>query len=158
MERWLSNPVEKGVPVSSSPGGPDPAPAPGRLGTDRADCEVTEIATRRRFTAEYKVGILKEAEGLRGRELVALLRREGLYRSHLDAWRVQEARGSLESRKRGRKPDPRTELRAKVSILQKQNEQLKRKLERAETIIELQKKLSDLLKLASETSRSGEAI
>lgn len=156
MESRLSSPREKQGPVSSSGDGPDPAQPTEQQGNVRAESEVPETATRRRFTAAYKLEVLKETDGLRGRELVALLRREGLYRSHLDAWRVQEARGSLESCKRGRRPDPRTELRAKVSILQKQNEHLKRKLERAETIIELQKKVSDLLRLASETSRSGE--
>ena len=116
--------------------GPEGAPDP----------EVTERAKRRRFTAEYKLRILREADACKGDgDLGALLRREGLYSSHLATWRRQRdeiAKAGLKARKRGPKPkavDPR------VKRLERENARLKRQLEQAETIIEFQKKLSKLL-------------
>ena len=80
-------------------------------------------------------------------EIGALLRREGLYSSHLTTWRRQRDRGQLAGltpKKRGRKPDPQA---AELARLQRENEQLKARLEQAETIIEVQKKLSQMLGL-----------
>src|SRR5436305_2751112 len=80
------------LPASRSEGIPDP--------------ELVERAQRRRFTAEYKLRILRQAEACtRPGEIGALLRREGLYTSHLTAWRKQRDAGALEAldRKRGRK-------------------------------------------------------
>ena len=112
-------------------GGPIAAPDP----------EVTARATRRRFTAEYKLRILREADACKGNgDLGMLLRREGLYSSHLSTWRRQRdanARVSLAPKKRGRRAkavDPR------VKQLGRENARLKRRLERAEAIIEIQKK------------------
>ena len=116
--------------------GPEGAPDP----------EVTERAKRRRFTAEYKLRILREADACKGDgDLGALLRREGLYSSQLATWRRQRdaiARAGLKARKRGPKSkavDPR------VKRLERENARLKRRLEEAETIIDFQKKLSKLL-------------
>lgn len=110
------------------------------------DPEVTERAKRRRFTAEYKLRILREADACKGHgDLGALLRREGLYSSHLATWRRQRdeiTEAGLKARKRGPKPkaeDPR------VKQLERENLRLKRRLEQAETIIDFQKKLSKLL-------------
>lgn len=110
------------------------------------DPEVTERAKRRRFTAEYKLRILREADACkRDGDLGALLRREGLYSSHLATWRRQRdeiTKAGLKARKRGPKPkaiDPR------VKQLERENDRLKRQLEQAETIIKFQKKLSKLL-------------
>lgn len=110
------------------------------------DPEVTERAKRRRFTAEYKLRILREAAACkRDGDLGALLRREGLYSSHLATWRRQRdeiAKAGLRARKRGPKAkvvDPR------VKQLQRENDRLKQRLEQAETIIAFQKKLSKLL-------------
>ena len=78
-----------------------------------SEVEVMAKPTRRRYTAEYKLRILREAEVSSGRgELGALLRREGLYSSNLTAWRKQRERGKLEglSRKRGPAPKPRNPL------------------------------------------------
>jgi transposase len=78
-----------------------------------------------------------------------LLRREGLYSSHLTTWRRQRDRGQLAGltpKKRGRKPEPQA---AELARLQRENEQLKARLEQAETIIEVQKKLSQMLGLPS---------
>jgi transposase-like protein len=110
------------------------------------DPEVAERAKRRRFTAEYKLRILREADACKGDgDLGALLRREGLYSSHLSTWRRQRdeiAKAGLKARKRGPKSkavDPR------VKQLERENARLKRRLEEAETIIDFQKKLSKLL-------------
>ena len=110
------------------------------------DPEVTERAKRRRFTAEYKIAILREFDACKGDgDVGALLRREGLYSSQLAAWRRQRdeiAKTGLKARKRGPKPkavDPR------VKQLERENVRLKQRLEQAETIIDFQKKLSKLL-------------
>ena len=104
---------------------------------------VTEKATRRKFSAEYKLRILAEAEASRERgQIGALLRREGLYASTLDKWRKQRARGTLGGAKRGPKVD---EQAAELRRLQRENERLQQQLRRAENIIEIQKKLAVLL-------------
>jgi transposase-like protein len=74
-----------------------------------------------------------------------LLRREGLYSSHLDKWRTQRERGVLQAlapQKRGPKPDPQA---TEIAQLRRENEQLRTRLQRAEHIIEVQKKLAELL-------------
>ena len=104
---------------------------------------VTEKATRRKFSAEYKLRILAEAEGSTERgQIGALLRREGLYASTLDKWRKQRARGTLGGEKRGPKVD---EQAQELRRLQRENERLQQQLRRAENIIEIQKKLAVLL-------------
>ena len=111
------------------------------------DTEVPAKARRRRFTAEYKQKILREAEGCRkAGEIGALLRREGLYSSHLAAWRAARARGEragLEAKRRGTKPrggrDPR------VAELEREVQRWKGRAERAEFLVGVQKKVSLLL-------------
>jgi transposase-like protein len=104
------------------------------------DPEVVPKAERRRFTAEYKQRILAEADACSQRgEIGALLRREGLYRSHLDKWRAQRRAGALQAlapQKRGPKPDPQA---AELARLRRENERLQQRVQRAETIIEVQK-------------------
>ena len=121
------------------------------------DPEVRPKAQRRQFTAEYKKRLLDEADACttpsqRG----ALVRREGLYSSHLTTWRRQRAHGILDGlapKKRGVKPDPlaleNTQLRSEIKHLEQQ-------LHRAETIIEVQKKVSQLLSLPTESSQKDE--
>ena len=120
----------------------------GQLEAEVPDPEVVPRAKRRQFSAKYKLRILTEADQCTQRgEIGALLRREGLYSSHLTTWRRQRDRGQLaglSSKKRGRKPDPQA---AELARLQRENEQLKARLEQAETIIEVQKKLSQMLGL-----------
>jgi transposase-like protein len=114
------------------------------------DPEVVEKAVRRQFTAAYKLRILKEAEAasaIKG-AVAALLRREGLYSSHLSTWREQREAGSLGAlapKKRGRKPAEKNPLAKRVAQLEAQNRRLSKKLEHAELIIEAQKKLAALL-------------
>ncbi len=108
--------------------------------------EVTERAKRRRFTAEYKLGILRKADACKGDgDVGALLRREGLYSSQLAAWRRQRdelAKAGLKARKRGPKAkvvDPR------VKQLERENARLRRRLERVELMLDIQKKASEML-------------
>ena len=114
-----------------------------------ADPEVADRPIRRQFTAKYKLRILREAESCsRPGELGALVRREGLYLSYLGMWRRQRDKGILEgvgSKKRGKKAKPNQELLEENKRLRRQNERLKKRLGDAETIIEVQKKVSSLL-------------
>jgi transposase-like protein len=112
------------------------------------DPEVPEKATRRRFTAEYKLRILREAQGCGEQyQLGALLRREGLYYSYLTTWRKQVEKGTLDalsSKKRGpkaRKPDPSAR---RIAEQGKEILKLRSKLRKAGLIIEAQKKIAEL--------------
>ena len=113
------------------------------------DPEVPAKARRRRFTAQYKLGILEEVDRCtQPGEIGAVLRREGLYSSHLSKWRQQRDAGALAGltpKKRGRKPRPVDPQAQRVAELERENARLRDKLEKAETIIEVQKKLSQLL-------------
>ena len=117
-------------------------------GPERApDPEVETRAKRRRFTAEYKARILREAERCRKPgEIGALLRREGLYASHLITWRRQREKDGVAglSRKRGRKADPESGSARKIAQLEGANRRLSEKLRKAEIIIEFQKKMAEL--------------
>ena len=108
----------------------------------RAEVEVQPRATRRTFSAEYKRCILAEADTWPRGQVGALLRREGLYYSHLTKWRGEREAGRLTDRARGPKANP---DRAQVDRLARENAALKRKLAQAEAIIEAQKKLARLL-------------
>ena len=112
------------------------------------DPEVVVKAQRRHFSAEYKRRVLQEADACTQRgEVGALLRREGLYSSHLTTWRHQRQRGELQGltpAKRGRKADPQA---AENARLVRETERLKAQLARAELIIDVQKKVSQLLGL-----------
>ena len=112
------------------------------------DPEVPAKAQRRRFTAAYRLGILKQADACkRPGELGALLRREGLYSSHLANWRRQREQGALrDMRGRRRGPTPRP-IDSRVKQLEAENRRLERKLQRAETIIALQKRVAEILEI-----------
>jgi transposase len=120
--------------------------------TNVLDPEVVPKAKRRMFSAKYKLRILEEANSCtEAGQVGALLRREGLYSSHLTTWRRQRDKGVLKGlspQKRGRKR--KDELEREVVRLQRENERLQASLEQAETIIDVQKKLSRLLGLATE--------
>ena len=109
--------------------------------------EVQPRATRRRFSAAYKRQIVEEAAQCEHGELGALLRREGLYHSYLAKWREEYATGTLSDKARGPHPNP---TAAEVKRLEQENARLQRKLERAEAIIEAQKKLARLLEYQQE--------
>ena len=108
--------------------------------------EVLENPLRRRFTAEYKLRILTEADALTDSGQIGdLLRREGLYSSHLTTWRRQREAGSIQAlqpQKRGRRRDP---VIQENEQLRRDHDRLARRLQKAEAIIEIQKKISELL-------------
>ncbi len=111
--------------------------------------EVVARAARRRFTAAEKLRVLREADGCtKPGELSALLRREGLYSSHLSAWRAARKGGELAGltpRPRGPKARPVDPRDKKIAELERQTRRLQARLERAEGLIELQKKVAQLL-------------
>jgi len=123
--------------------------------TPLVESEVVARAQRRSFPAEYKRRILQEADRCSQLGQVgALLRREGLYSSHLTTWRRQREQGELGSRQRGQPPaDPAIQEGVR---LRRENERLRKRLAQAEAIIEVQKKLSNLLGLASEALPKGD--
>ena len=136
-----------GVPpttTATGPGGPvagngEPIPNPA----------VSEKPVRRRFMAEYKLRMLREADRCTvPGQLGALLRREGLYSSHLTTWRQQRDEGTLAGltpKRRGRKANPDAPLIAENQRLKRETQRLEARLRQAETIIEVQKKLSEIL-------------
>jgi transposase-like protein len=124
------------------------------LATGIPDPEVVPRAKRRRFTAAYKLRIIREADACtEPGQIGSLLRREGLYSSYLSKWRRQREEGQLQalsSKKRGRKgQDPSLE---ELAQLQRENERLRARVEQAEIIIDVQKKLSKLLGLTTDTT------
>jgi len=113
------------------------------------EIEVVAKAQRRRFTAAYKRRILQEAERCtKPGEVGALLRREGLYSSHLTTWRAARARGELaglEGRRRGPKPAGPDARARRILALEREVRRWRARAERAEALVEVQKKLSALL-------------
>lgn len=120
------------------------------------EVEVVAKAERRRFTAEYKVKVLREADQCkRPGDIGTLLRREGLYWSNLSNWRKQRERGELaglRGRKRGPEKKEKNPLAERVRELERDNARLERRAERAEGIVELQKKISQILGIELEKS------
>lgn len=122
-----------------------PAILASRMPLLRIDTEVGPKAERRRFSTAYKLSILEQADRCKNPgEIGALLRREGLYGSHLSKWRKLRATDEL-GQKRGRPVDPDAELRRQLQRTQKDNERLRRKLRQAEILLEVQKKASEIL-------------
>jgi len=145
-----------GIPCPGTAQGADSMPS---LPVKPPDPEVPEKAVRRRFTAEYKLHILRQAEACRDEEGIgALLRREGLYSSHLTTWRRQRDAGilsGLRPKQRGRKANPIHPLQAENEQLRKNYSRLQKRLKQAELIIEVQKKISQMLGIPLETSEKG---
>lgn len=137
-EEVASRPVEGAVGDRNRTAGARVPEAP--------DPELMERPKRRSFTAKYKLKILREAEACsKPGEIGALLRREGLYTSHLSAWRKQRDRGALKelSKSRGRpKPDPRD---AQIAKLERRAERAEAELAKARKVIEVQGNVSALL-------------
>lgn len=135
----------------SSAGGAEPA---------RIRSEVLEKATRRTFTADYKQRILAQADACSDPGCIGkLLRSEGLYSSHLSKWRAereQAIRAGL-SKPRGRKPQEPNPLAGENARLQAEIQRLQMRLTQAETIIDVQKKLSQLLGLSEMPAAVGES-
>lgn len=144
--------------------------APPREGTAAAIREAARAAgpataerpLRRTFTAEYKQRVLREADAASGEEgaIGALLRREGLWSSHLTAWRRLRERGALaglKPKKRGPKPAPKSALTDENAQLRRQNARLQSELDKAKIIIDVQKKLSALLGIPMPENPSEES-
>ena len=135
--------AEQAAPLSGCPersgGSPDRGAEP--------DPEVPERAKRRRFTAEYKERVVRAADACRKPgEVGALLRREGLYSSHLTAWRKQMREHGVQGlfvKRRG--PAPKPKPSARELQLEREKRKLEKKLAKAELIIEFQKKVHALL-------------
>ncbi len=131
----------------------------GVLGANLHNPEVPAKATRRRFSAKYKNDILQEADACKGipGAIGRLLRQEGLYSSHLTTWKKQSEEGKLAGltpKKRGRKASHVNPLGTKVKTLESEINRLEGKLEKAETIIAFQKKLSEMLGINLEKKES----
>jgi transposase-like protein len=125
--------------------------------SQRPDPEVVPKAKRRTFSASYKLWVLEEADKCRQQpgQIGALLRREGLYSSHLTTWQRQREAGQMAGlmpQKRGRKAN---EEAAEINQLRQENKRLTRQLEQAELIIEAQKKLSEILGITLEQPKDG---
>src|SRR5512143_33040 len=122
------------------------------------EVEVMAKATRRRFTAEYKLKILREAEACaQAGTIGALLRREGLYFSNLRTWREQLRRVGelgLAPQRRGPAPRPKNPLAARVAALEREVSRQKARADRAEALVELQKKVAAFLE-SERTRKSG---
>jgi transposase len=137
-------------PIGAPAAGPPP-PTPG------AEIEVVAKAQRRRFTAEYKRRIVRAADRCTTTGAIgALLRREGLYASYLTTWRAARDRGELEGlapKQRGPKvepPDPREKKRAEQ---EREITRLTKRAERAEALVEIQKKVAALLGVPLESEQ-----
>ena len=128
---------------NSSTSNPKPPPS--------SSNEVAAARSRRGFTLAYKRKIVRMAEGLASGEVGALLRREGLYSSHLSNWRqfLANLDAKTPEPKRGRKPDPLRPEKIRIDKLERENARLEKKLKQAEAIIDAQKKLCALLGLPS---------
>ena len=124
------------------------------------DPEVADKAVRRRFTAEYKLRILTLADACtEPGSLGTLLRQEGLYASNLNTWRHQRERGVLSAltpKKRGRKETVRDPLLVENEKLRRENERITKRLNQAEIIIDVQKKVSQILGIPLATPEEGE--
>ena len=113
------------------------------------DPEVVPRARRRRFSGAYKLRIVEEADACtKPGEIGALMRREGLYTSHLSTWRRARDQGQLDAltpKRRGPKPDPDRPLQRRNAQLEREVVRLGKRLETAEIIIDVQRKVSRLL-------------
>lgn len=152
----VAEPANVGTDVFSD-GAPEGARrAPGGAPSEKtaSSSEVVAVAKRRRFTAAYMQRIVREADAcLAPGAIGALLRREGLYSSHLSKWRLQVAASdaaSAPNKTRGPKPNAAKMVDPRVANLELANEKLTKQLDRAKLIIGAQKKLCDLLGLPTE--------
>lgn len=151
---------ERSEPVRAGRASPASGESVGlRNGTP--DPEVSEKVTFRRYPAAYKLKILREADRCtKPGETGALLRREGLYSSLLCSWRRQRAAGEsngLAGKKPGRSDAPRGKLAAEVKLLRRENRRLEGKLRRAEVVLDIQKKASELLGIPLNTPEFDES-
>ena len=139
--------------------GQDEGQVPSPVPVSPPDPEVPAKAVRRQFSAKYKLKILEQVEACtEPGEVGRLLRREGLYSSHLVAWRKAQREGSLqalEPKKRGRKAADRNPLEPQVQRLQREVSRLEEELRKAHLILDVQGKVAGLLGLNFGTEKSS---
>jgi transposase len=118
--------------------------------------EVVDKARRRRFTRAYKLDILMQIDACSAvGQIGALLRREGLYSSHLTNWRLQRSQGLLDNSATKKRAAKATNHNARVSQLERENTRLKARLRQAELILDIQKKASEILGIPLKTLDNG---
>lgn len=134
----------KNQPIQSQDSTTDAQPE-----TPRVDIEVPEKPKRRRFTAAYKLRILEEIDAAEPGDQGAILRREGLYTSHISDWRTARRAGALSAlkKKRGRKPDPNKAANKRIAQLERELAKTQEELRKARLILEVQGKVAGLLGL-----------
>ena len=128
---------------------------PGRVsdaGTRRPDPEVPERARRRTFTAKYKLEILAAYDAAPDGEKGALLRREGLYSSHIDYWRRARDAGALAGLAAPRGPKRRDPQAERIADLEADKQRLEQELAKARFVVDVQAKLHALLETISESA------
>jgi transposase-like protein len=152
QESGQSGSPEEGARRASGAGDRQPFEAP-------PDPEVPDKPVRRKFTADYKMRILEEADRCKEPgEIGALLRREGLYSSHLSTWRRNRREGTLGAlapKKRGPAPDPTVPFKKRIGELEREVSSLRKELAQAMTIIDVQKKVSGLLQATEKTDEES---
>lgn len=135
-------------------------PLPSAASLSPPDPEVSDRPQRRTFSAADKLRILEEIDRARPGDIGAILRREGLYSSNVGRWRRQRDAGQLRGlalAKPGPQSPPANPLKSNVERLERENARLRERLTRAEAVIELQKKLSDVLGLPLSSTDRGES-
>jgi transposase len=147
----------KGTEEAGEEGGMPPSSPAARASRGLRPVPEPEVkAQRRQFSAAYKLKILQAADACKGPgEIAALLRREGLYFSHLSKWRKLRRLDTLD-RMRGRKPDQDAELKQRIQELERENERLQSRLRQAAKIIEVQKKVSEILGISLDETDSSD--
>lgn len=154
-----SSPLVRGTPPAVAAGGsegersePERTPAATAGGNETPDPEVVGHPVRRRFSAAYKQRILAEVDAAAGTGAIGrIIRREGLYSSQLTSWRKARSRSeraALAPKKRGPKPVAKNPLQAENTQLKREKTQLQKKLHTAELMLDLQKKVSQILGIA----------
>lgn len=138
LETMKDQPIQSQIPTT------DALPE-----TPRVDIEVPENPKRRRFTAAYKLRILEEVDAAEPGEQGTILRREGLYTSHISDWRTARHAGALSGlqKKRGRKPDPNKVDKKRIAQLERALAETQEELRKARLILEVQGKVAGLLGL-----------
>lgn len=155
----VTRPLTAGERSEVSPSGNGSASTAWSRNLMMSDPEVPAKPKRRQFTAAYKLQVLQQADACQKYgEIAALLRREGLYDSHLAHWRLQRAAGlltALGGQRRGRPEQPVNPDQPRMRELEREVRRLQKRLHQAELIIEMQKKISELLGIPQPNERQG---
>ena len=136
------------TPVGGAERSEDPQTGVGRPTPNKPSPKVSSKPKRRQFSPEYKARIVEQAEKLPHGQQAALLRREGLYSSQISEWRRLYQKGGLDafkSPKRGPAPDPDLKFKKQAERLERENARLRERLRQAEIIIDIQKKVAEML-------------